>query len=66
MDILPLEKFIAELEFSFLLILPSKKKRLPQTLILFFPEIKSDYFFSAAIEHRIETERYVRASFLWG
>lgn len=29
MDILPLEKFIAELEFSYLLILPSKKKKAP-------------------------------------
>lgn len=27
MDILPLEKFIAGLEFSYLLILPSKKKK---------------------------------------
>lgn len=59
MDILPLEKFIAELEFSYLLILPSKKKRLPQTLILFFPEIKSDYFFFCcyrAQNRRIETK----------
>lgn len=27
MDILPLEKYIAGLEFSYLLILPSKKKK---------------------------------------
>lgn len=30
MDILPLEKFIAELEFSYLLILPSEKKGSPK------------------------------------